>query len=150
MALYQRALDPKRAPELTQFLKSDAMNIVPGAIIIATTPGALRTTPAVTPADTSEPHSCSVTISALQQTTESALHSALKLLHSRFSEPENDVVEQLEQSDDEHAELVELEESIEDDESDAGIPSSYLTSVAADLNALRMTGILWMTLNEQL
>lgn len=132
MALYQRALDPKRAPELTQFFKTDAMNIVPGAIIIATSPGALRSNPPVDKAS-STPVPCVVTISAAEQTTASALTSAVTVLRSRLSEHEQDAVEKIEQNpDEEHLELEEFEESTSAD-SDAGLPTSYLTVVAADL-----------------
>ncbi|MGV0718630.1 hypothetical protein ABQE93_24825 [Mycolicibacterium sp. XJ662] len=131
MALYQRALDPKRAPELTHFIKNDAMNIVPGAVIIATTPESLTATPPLEGAP--GPRPCQITISAIALSREEALQSAVGALRGRLSKAENDAVEHLEENvSEENDEIKEFEESVSDD-SDAGLPTSYLTVVAADL-----------------
>jgi DGQHR domain-containing protein len=143
MALYQRALDPKRAPELTQFFKADSMNIVPGAIIIATAPGALRVEPSND--EDRDPIPCKVTISALEQSAEATLKSALNILLGRLSGPEKDAVEQIEQSPEEvQEEIEEFEESTTSD-ADAGLPTSYLTVVAADLERASQD---WESLDE--
>lgn len=132
MALYQRALDPKRAPELTQFLKSDPMNIVPGAIIIATAPDALHSNPPIDEQNGPGPQSCIVTISTASDASKGALKSALKVLRARLSAEEKDVVEILEKDEtEEQNEIDDFNEATT--ESEGGLPTSYLTIVAAEL-----------------
>lgn len=145
MALYQRALDPKRAPELTQFLKSDPMNIVPGAIIIATAPDALRSDPPINEESGASPQSCTVTISASSDASKDALKSALRILRSRLSAAEQDTVDQLENDvDEEQNEIDEFNEATSS-EADAGLPTSYLTVVAAELERAEQD---WGALND--
>lgn len=146
MALYQRALDPKRAPDLTKFIKADSMNIIPGSVIIATAPDAITPEPAAIPETATDPFACRISISALIQSREAALSSAIESLRKRLNDVEIDVVAELEDNPD--AELEEIEEfeehSNEDD--DAGIPNSYLTVVAADLERAESD---WSSLNDK-
>jgi DGQHR domain-containing protein len=132
MALYQRALDPNRAPDLTNFIKANHMNIVPGSVIIAAAPGALKAEPALESGQTG-PLNCTITISTIEESRESALKSAIEQLNGRLSDVEkHEVIELEENLDEEVQEIKEFEETA-DEENDAGLPSSYLTVVAADL-----------------
>jgi len=133
MALYQRALDPKRAPELSQFIKSDKMNIVPGAVIIATAPGSLSASPSLNAQSSSGPTACTVTISMVTPTREVALRNAIEQLNSRLSASELNEVKELEGDEEQEKEQLEQFEEEAGDDEDSGLPSSYLTIVAADL-----------------
>jgi hypothetical protein len=97
-------LDPKRAPELSQFIKSDQMNIVPGAIIIATTPGALIASPVLDTSSESGPLNCTVTVSKTVMSRDASLKAAIELLNIRLSEAELKEVEELEENEEEERE----------------------------------------------
>lgn len=119
MAGYQRELDD-RHKKLTEFLRQDAKNIIPGAVIVAVAGSAVRV-------EEVDDNFVQLTISHDEKTTEELLKDLYKQFHDRLSESELNSIASIPLDDDGS----EAEE--ETDEDDDTAPESYLARLTAEL-----------------
>ncbi|WP_175282015.1 DGQHR domain-containing protein [Prescottella equi] len=127
MALYQRALDPRRAPELTKFIESDPKNIIPGAVIIAIDSDNIDID--YQEKQTAATQFCSLTIRAEPKPRTEALESAISALRERMDGSELKAVKEYEE--DAEAEAEAEAEFVAESSDDSGIPNSYMAVVTA-------------------
>lgn len=137
MAMYQRALDPKRAPELTKFLEADPMNIVPGAVIIAVRPGALVVAEGEALGDDDASVACVVSIPDEEVSHQATLQGAIDDVVKRLNPAEVAAMNKLSSAKevtDQQDDLGELGgDDEEEEEAGTGLPDSYLAVLASEL-----------------
>jgi hypothetical protein len=120
MAGYQRELDD-RHKRIREFLLKDSKNVIPAAVIIAVRRENIKVTP-------SQGGICQIEISTEDKPLDVLISSVYAEFLSRLSESEKASISTLPAETPEE----ELEES-DDDESDSGIPESYMARLTREL-----------------
>jgi DGQHR domain-containing protein len=124
MVGYQRELDKKRFPKITEFLNQDDSNIMPGSVLIAMKENYINITPID---EESNLYKLKITVNS-DHDLRGIIFSEL---YSRLDENEKNYVDSFQQQD-----LKTVEENSEEDEEDEDTevqPDSYLSSLVAEL-----------------